>query len=298
MDKRLAVAAVGRGVDSLAAMFSRKPIFGMIHMPALPTAPKNAMTIDQLIDFALAEARELERAGLDAAIVENVGDAPFFRDAVPPATVAAMALLTREVKRATTMKVGVNMLRNAWEAALSVAYIAGADFIRCNVVIGAYVTDQGIIQGCAAELARLRESLDRRVLVFGDIHVKHAHPLYDVPIEDAAKDLAERGGVDAVIVSGRRSPDPPTLATVRLVANSVKLPVLVGSGVGLHNVADFYRLSGGVLLGETDFKIGRQWGGASDERTYAQAVAACRAREQRKGLRGRAPLRGQREEPG
>jgi len=170
----------------------------------------------------------------------------------------------------------VNMLRNAWEAALSVAYIAGADFIRCNVVIGAYVTDQGIIQGCAAELARLRASLDRRVLVCGDIHVKHAYPLYNVPIEDAAKDLAERGGVDAVIVSGARSPDPPSFETVEQVAAAVKLPVLIGSGVGLSNVVDFYRLSGGVMLGETDFKVGGEWGGASDEDAYARAVKACR----------------------
>jgi len=282
MAKRAPVAKLGLSSDTLAAMFPHKPIFGMIHMPALPTAPKNALSVDQLIDFALAEAQKLERAGLDAAIVENVGDAPFFRDAVPPATVAAMAVIVREVKRATTMRVGVNMLRNAWEAALSVAYVAGADFIRCNVVIGAYVTDQGIIQGAAAELARLRASLDRRVLVFGDVHVKHAHPLYDVPIEDAAKDLAERGGVDAVIVSGRRSPDPPTFDTVKLVADSVKLPVLIGSGVGLDNVVDFYRLSGGVLLGEADFKIGREWGGASDERAYARAAAACRASDRRK----------------
>jgi membrane complex biogenesis BtpA family protein len=268
-----------RGVGPLAALFPHKPIFGMIHMPALPTAPANDMTMDQLIAFALAEAKKLERAGLDAAIVENVGDAPFFRDAVPPATVAAMALIVREVKRATQMKIGVNMLRNAWEGALSVAYIAGADFIRCNVVIGAYVTDQGIIQGCAAELARLRASLDRRVLVCGDVHVKHAHPLYDVPIDDAAKDLAERGGVDAVIVSGARSPDPPAFETVKLVANSVRLPVLIGSGVGVDNVVDFYRISGGVMLGETDFKIGGKWGGPNNEDAYARAVSACRQSE-------------------
>jgi membrane complex biogenesis BtpA family protein len=268
----------------LAALFQRKPIFGMIHMPALPTAPDNEMTMDRLVEFALAETRKLERAGLDAVIVENVGDAPFFRDAVPPATVAAMAIVVREVKRATMMKVGVNMLRNAWEAALSVAYIAGADFIRCNVVIGAYVTDQGIIQGCAAELARLRASLDRRVLICGDIHVKHAYPLYNVPIDDAARDLAERGGVDAVIVSGARSLDPPAFDIVRLVADSVRLPVLIGSGVRLDNVVDFYRLSGGVMLGETDFKIGRVWGGANDEQAYARAVAACR-----EGERGAAP---------
>ena len=73
-----------RGKGPLATMFPHKPIFGMIHLPALPTAPANDMTMDQLIAFAIAEAKKLERAGLDAAIVENVGDAPFFRDSIPP----------------------------------------------------------------------------------------------------------------------------------------------------------------------------------------------------------------------
>jgi uncharacterized protein len=276
MEYGLARSQDWRGEGPLAAMFPHKPILGMIHMPALPTAPANDMVMDELIAFAVAEAKKLERAGLDAAIVENVGDAPFFRDSVPPATVAAMAVVVREVRCATTMKIGVNVLRNSWEAALSVAYIAGADFIRCNVVIGAYVTDQGIIQGCAAELARLRASLDRPVLVCGDIHVKHAYPLYNVPIDDAARDLAERGGADAVIVSGARSPDPPTFETVALVVQSVRLPVLVGSGVGLSNVVDLYRIAGGVILGEEDFKLGRKWGGPSDEEAYARAVKACR----------------------
>ena len=98
-----------------------------------------------------------------------------------------MAVLVTEVRRATKMKVGVNILRNACAEALSIAEVCGADFIRCNVVIGAYVTDQGIIQGCAAELARLRRSLGSEVLIFGDVHVKHAHPLFDVPIEYAAQ---------------------------------------------------------------------------------------------------------------
>jgi len=75
------------------------------------------------------------------------------------------------------MKIGVNMLRNACEEALSVAHVAGAQFIRCNILIGAYATDQGIIEGCAAGVARLRKELNSDVLVFGDVHVKHAYPI-------------------------------------------------------------------------------------------------------------------------
>jgi membrane complex biogenesis BtpA family protein len=252
-------------------------ILGMIHMPALPGAPRHERTVEGLIAFAVREARALERAGLDGCIVENVGDAPFFRRRVPPLTVAVMTEIAGAVRRSTSMKVGVNILRNSCEEALSVAYAAGADFIRCNVVIGAYVTDQGIIQGCAAELARLRESLDRTIEIYGDVHVKHSYPLFNVPIEDAARDLAERGGVDAVVVSGSRSPDPPSAERLKLVTDAVDLPVIVGSGIGLDNVADLYKGSDGVLLGEVDFKIDRVWGGASDERAYARAVSMCRS---------------------
>jgi membrane complex biogenesis BtpA family protein len=252
------------------------PILGMIHMHALPGAPANYTTMDELVGFALSVAEKLGGAGLDACIVENVGVVPHFRDHVPPATVAAMAVLVTEVKRATKMKVGVNILRNACTEALSIAEVCGADFIRCNVVIGAYVTDQGIIQGCAAELARLRRSLGSKVLIFGDVHVKHAHPLFDVPIEYAAQDLAERGGVDAVIVSGPRSPIPPTWERLETVKNAVKLPVLIGSGIGLANVKEFYEKADGILIGEPDFKVGGVWGGETDQAAYAEAVRLCR----------------------
>ncbi len=270
------MARTERREASFAAAFPAKTLLGMIHMPALPSAPASELRLDELIEFALSEAAKLEASGLDGAIVENVGDAPFFRGRVPPATVAAMAIVVTEVKRATGMRVGVNVLRNDCEAALSIAHVAGADFIRCNVVIGAYVTDQGIVQGCAAELARLRRSLGADPLVLGDVHVKHAAPLYDVPIEDAARDLAERGGVDAVIVSGARSPVPPSAETLAAVKAAVELPVLVGSGVGLENARQLYERSDGLLLGEVDFKVGRVWGGASDAAAYSEAVRRCK----------------------
>jgi membrane complex biogenesis BtpA family protein len=266
-----------RNSSTTDELFSGKPIIGMIHMPPLPGAPRNEMSMPGLIDIALSEIGKLEAAGLDGAVVENVGDAPFFRANVPPLTVSAMTAIVQEVTRNTELKIGVNILRNSCVEALAVAHAAGAHFIRCNVVTGAYVTDQGIIQGCAAELARLRHSLDRRVHIFGDVHVKHAYPLFNVPIEDAAKDLAERGGVDAVIVSGPRSPDPPSPQDLKAVMDVVELPVIVGSGIGLDNVVELYETSGGILLGEVDFKIDRSWGGASDQRAYSRAVEACRS---------------------
>ena len=260
-----------------SSLFPRKPIIGMIHMPPLPGAPGSRLTMKELTDFALSEADKLERAGLDACIVENVGDVPLLKDGLAPYSVAAMALLTKAVVDQTEMKVGVNMLRNACEEALSVAHIAGAHFIRCNILIGAYATDQGIIEGCAAKVARLKKELGSRALVFGDVHVKHAYPIFNVEIEYAAQDLAERGGADAVIVSGPRSPVPPTFERVKKVRGAITKPVLIGSGIGLANAREFYRGSDGLILGEPDFKVGGIWGGPSDENAYQKAARACRS---------------------
>jgi membrane complex biogenesis BtpA family protein len=262
---------------TFAAVLRERPLIGMVHLPPLPGSPRGRQTLDEVLAVALDEARILEESGMDGLIVENVGDTPFFRESVPAITVAAMAVIVREVREQTGLTVGVNLLRNACTEALSIASIVGADFIRCNVVIGAYVTDQGIIQGCAAELARLRRSLDRDVAVLGDVHVKHAAPLFDLPIEDAAADLAERGGVDAVIVSGSRSPDPPSMERVERVRGAVQLPVLIGSGISLDNAAEYYAASGGLLIGETDFKVDGVWGGRSLASAYAEVARRCRA---------------------
>ena len=210
--------------SAMSDLLRRKPLIGMVHLPPLPGSPRGELSLDEVIEVALEEAAILEGAGLDGLIVENVGDTPFFRESVPSVTVAAMGVIVREVRRQTSLAVGVNLLRNACLEAMSIASLVRADFIRCNVVIGAYVTDQGLIQGCAAELARLRQTLDHDIAVLGDVHVKHAAPLFDVPIEDAAADLAERGGADAVIVSGSRSPDPPSLKRVRAVRDAVTAP--------------------------------------------------------------------------
>ena len=46
-------------------LFPKKPIIGMIHMPPLPGAPNNKLSMKQLTEFALSEASLLEDAGLD-----------------------------------------------------------------------------------------------------------------------------------------------------------------------------------------------------------------------------------------
>ncbi|HME19657.1 MAG TPA: BtpA/SgcQ family protein, partial [Nitrososphaerales archaeon] len=76
--------------------------------------------------------------------------------------------------------------------------------------------------------------------------------------------------------SGPRSPVPPTLERLKKVRDAIEKPVLVGSGISLANVKQFYGKSDGLIIGEPDFKVGGVWGGASNERAYQQAVRMCR----------------------
>src|SRR5207244_2912014 len=124
--------------------------------------------------------------------VENYGDAPFWKDALPPETVAALAVSAERARDAAKgLACGVNALRNDARAAVAVAAAAGLDFVRVNVLAGAVATDQGVIEGRAADVLRDRARLCPSVRVFADVRVKHGRPLAERPIADEALDLLE-----------------------------------------------------------------------------------------------------------
>jgi len=262
----------------LSDLFRRKPfIIGMIHLPPLLGSPNNKLSLEEIINFAYNEGKKLEEAGVDSVIVENLGDYPFYKDQIPPITVASMSIITREIRRNFSFDaVGVNVLRNGCIDAFSIAHITNSQFIRCNIFIGAYVTDQGIIEGKAADLLRLKRYLNSKVMIAADIHVKHAYPLYNLPIEIAAQDLAERGGADAVIVSGYRSNIPPEIDVVRKVKSAVSLPVLIGSGLSLDNFKEYCREADGLIIGEKDFKENGIVGGPNRKDAYEKLVKECK----------------------
>ncbi len=229
---------------------------GMVHLGPLPGAPRFGSDLSGVIDRAVDDAVVLAEAGFDAVLVENFGDAPFHADDAPKVTIAAMTTAVGAVVDAVDLEVGVNVLRNDALGALAVAAATGAAFIRVNVLAGTMFTDQGPLVGRAAEVARTRAAWAPDVAVFADVFVKHAVPPAGLAIEDAARDLAERGGADALIVSGAATGDPPTpklAAAVRDAAGG--LPVLIGSGVAPATVAEFLAVADGVIVG-TSLKPG------------------------------------------
>ncbi len=229
---------------------------GMVHLGPLPGAPDYDGDLQAVIDAAVADAATLAAAGFDGVMVENFGDAPFFADDVPKVTVAAMTKAVDAVT-ASGLPIGVNVLRNDALAALSIAAATGAAFIRVNVLSGSMFTDQGEITGKAAEVARLRDAICPDVAVMADVFVKHAVPPAGVSLAEATRDLAERGGADAVIVSGSATGAAADIDDLAIVADNTGLPVYVGSGVTADSVVATMKIADGVIVGTATKPAGR-----------------------------------------
>lgn len=233
-------------------------LIGVVHLAPLPgTAGAPARAADamrRVLDLALADAAALEAGGFDGAIVENFGDAPFHRSSVPASIVAALTAACMEVRRAVRFPLGVNVLRNDVQSALSIAAATGCQFVRVNVHAGAMVTDQGVIEGRAAETLAQRRALGAEdVAIWADVLVKHATPLAgtrEALLPQMAEDTFRRGRADALIVSGAGTGKGTSLDDVGIVRRAVpEAPVLVGSGTTLESARATLGAAHGVIVG-------------------------------------------------
>ncbi|MGH8928551.1 MAG: BtpA/SgcQ family protein [Acidimicrobiia bacterium] len=250
----------GRGSGLVAAQpqVAVPSLIGMVHLPPLPGSPGFGGDLDAGIDRAIADAIRLRDAGFKALLIENFGDAPFFADRVPPITIAAMTRAVEAIIRSTQLLVGVNVLRNDAIASVAIAAATGAGLIRVNVLTGVMYTDQGPIVGQAAAVARDRSLLCPDVAILADIFVKHASPPPGLSIEQAAQDTWDRGGADALVVSGPGTGSPPDLDEVLRLRKAVpEATIVVGSGVTVENLAAVASIADGAIVG-TSVKIDGQ----------------------------------------
>jgi hypothetical protein len=210
----------------------RAPVLiGVVHLDPLPGSPRARGSLSDAVEGAVASARAWEEGGADALLIENFGDAPFFPDRVPPETVASMTAALLAVRSAAHLPLGVYVLRNDAEAALAVAAASGASFLRANVLAHAFVADQGILEGRAHLLLRKRRELGVSVSIFADLLVKHAEPLAPLDPVLAARDLVEREGADALVVTGKATGLPPDRGRIEAVAGALPaVPLFSGSG--------------------------------------------------------------------
>jgi hypothetical protein len=111
-----------------------------------------------------------------------------------------------------------------------------------------------------------------------DVFVKHATPPPGLTIEQAAADTWERGGADALIVSGSGTGSPPDLETLGRLRKAMPGTVLlVGSGTTTDNVSDLAELADGAIVGSSLKKDGGVHQPVDAGRAQALVAAARRA---------------------
>jgi len=252
-----------------------RALIGMVHLCPLPGSPSESHTLDETVRLAVADAKALADAGFDALMIENFGDAPFRATEVDPHTVAAMTAVARCVRRAVELPLGINVLRNDARAALAIATCCEAAFVRINVHVGVYATDQGIIEGRADETLRYRRRLNSSVAILADVHVKHAVPMSNPSIAEAAEETAYRGKADGLIVSGTATGKPTSLDDLRAVRDAVRdRPIYVGSGASASSIKELFQFADGAIVGTAVKQDGRTTAPVDPARAKAFIQAA------------------------
>ncbi len=214
-------------------------LIGVLHL--LPTGDPD------YLDHAVRNARRLEEAGVDAIIVENYHDMPFKPRADLP-TAIAVAVATRDVVTSVSVPVGLNLLRNGCRTAALISQHAGGKFIRCNAYTDVVLSESGLLTPEAPYL--------RGVKVLADVHVKHGLTLYPPTLAEAVETATTRANPAAVVITGRKTGEPPDPVEVATARAHTDLPVLVGSGI-CFNTLHLLKISDGAIVG-TCLKEGRE----------------------------------------
>ncbi len=238
----------------------------MIHTEALPGTPRYGGRVRPVIDKALTEARLYTDNGIRALMIENMHDVPYLKRTAGPEITAMMTRIAAALKeRYPDIPLGIQILAGANKQALAAALASGADFIRAEGFVFGHLADEGYMDAQAGELLRYRKHIGaEHIALFTDIKKKHSsHALSaDTDITDHAH-AAEFFLSDGLIITGSSTGQVVNKAELEKLHGSTSLPVLIGSGITDHNLAELFPLADGFIVGSY-FKEGGKWNAPVD----------------------------------
>ena len=223
-------------ISTVKQLFKNKKPFviGMIHCAPLLGYANSPGTGEVEKKFT-KDLKALINGGVDAILIENNYDVPHHEKA-KLSTIPHLTELCLRARNMTKKPLGLCVLWNDYETALSLAKIAKFDFVRIPVFVDKVKTDYGIFDMKADECMEFRKKINAEdIFIFADVQVKHAKHFIARPLSEAVSE-AIRKKADAVIITGKWTGDPPTESDV-LEAKKVakKTPIILGSGITLEN---------------------------------------------------------------
>ena len=104
------------------------------------------------------------------------------------------------------------------------------------------------------------------ILILTDVKKKHSsHSITsDVSIEETAN-AAEFFLSDGIIVSGSSTGKEPDINDVKKVKEVVNIPVILGSGITIDNVENYYPITDAFIIG-SHFKKDSSWKNEVDDK--------------------------------
>ena len=225
-----------------------KPIIGMVQLGPLAGGSRHrGEAIGPVLEWALQDAALLARHGVDAVMVQNLGDLPVGLQVCTP-QVAWMTRVVAEVARAAGVPVGLNFLENDAEAMFAVASAAPVDFVRLKIFVGAMVTPAGIEGGQAFAAQRARNTWGARdTAIFADVHDRTGTPLASAGLAEDIHHAVALGGADSVVLTGRSVEETRRFIQIgRTAAHGA--PILIGGGVDAGNVLPMSEAADGVIV--------------------------------------------------
>lgn len=257
-----------------------KPVIAMAHFPPLPGTPlyDERAGVRGICEQVASDVEKLLRGGVDAIMFCNEGDRPYALSANYEAITVMTRVITECAPRDRPF--GVDFLWDA-KAALAMAMATGASFVR-EIVTGVYESDMGLWNTSAADLLRYRRTIDaRHVQVFFNVTPEFASPLGTRSVGARAKSAVISSLADAILVAGPMAGAEPDLAWLSEAKAAVgdTVPVLMNTGARPDNIARFFSVADGVIVGSGLKVDGYTWNAVDEARVqrFMQAVADARA---------------------
>lgn len=231
----------------------------MIAVLPLPGSPLYDGDDQRVMDQAMADLDIYKKAGVDSIIFENDHDLPYIQPPLDEKAIALMTAISKEARKRFNGPIGIQMLEAANIESLEIAAEAGLDYIRVEAFVFAHVGGSGIINGSAGKILRRRKELNAEYIkVFADVKKKHgSHSLtIDLDIKDEIMQ-AELFLADGVIVTSQFTGLRPDKNDLIKAKDATRLPVLIGSGMNVNNIADYLPLADGFIVGSYFRKDGK-----------------------------------------
>jgi membrane complex biogenesis BtpA family protein len=226
----------------------RKPVIGMVQLPALAGGSGyRGEGFGKVLEVAISEASVLAENGVDALMVQNLGDIPVDMHATG-VQIAWMTSVTTQIRRQFKLPVGLNLLENDAEAMFAIASASDADFVRIKIYVGAMMTPFGLETAQAHKAIKARNAWNaERVAIFADVHDRTGTPVSSGGFVEDVEFAVRLGGADGLVLTGKTYPQ--TLDMIGQARGKYPaVPILVGGSVSAGNFAEAMTQANGAIV--------------------------------------------------